>query len=71
MWNGQKIKQPQTASLENYNIEKDGDKYVLGWCFHFNLHKYLYGGIGGFKQSQGLILVKSEYDFGKVGVWIW
>ena len=23
---------------------------------------------GGFKQSQGLILVKSEYDFGKVGV---
>ena len=24
-----KIKQPQTATLEYYNIEKDGDKYVL------------------------------------------
>ena len=33
----QKIKQPQTATLEYYNIEKDGDKYKLGWCFHLIL----------------------------------
>ena len=31
------MKQPQTATLENYNIEKDGDKYVWGWCFHLSL----------------------------------
>ena len=29
MLNDQKIKQPKTATLEYYNIEKDGDKYVL------------------------------------------
>ena len=33
MLNDKKIKQPQTATLEYYNIEKDGDKYVLLQCF--------------------------------------
>ena len=37
MQNHQKIKQPQTATLEYYNIEKDGDKYVLCWCLHLIL----------------------------------
>ena len=39
MLNDQKIKQPQTATLEYYNIEKDGDKYVLLPCFHKILYK--------------------------------
>ena len=39
MLNDQKIKQPQTATLEYYNIEKDGDKYVLLQCFHKILYK--------------------------------
>ena len=29
MLNDHKIKQPKTSTLEYYNIEKDGDKYVL------------------------------------------
>ena len=29
MLNENKIKMPKTATLEYYNIEKDGDKYVL------------------------------------------
>ena len=29
MLNDQKIKQPKVATLQYYNIEKDGDKYVL------------------------------------------
>ena len=29
MLNEQKIKQPKSQTLEFYNIEKDGDKYVL------------------------------------------
>ena len=30
MLNDNKIKQPKSQTLEYYNIEKDGDKYVLG-----------------------------------------
>ena len=30
MLNENKIKQPKSQTLEYYNIEKDGDKYVLG-----------------------------------------
>ena len=29
MLNENKIKQPKTATLEYYNIEKEGDKYIL------------------------------------------
>ena len=29
MFNEQRIKQPKVATLQYYNIEKDGDKYVL------------------------------------------
>ena len=29
MLNEDKIKQPKTATMEHYKIEKDGDKYVL------------------------------------------
>ena len=64
MLNDQKIKQPQTATLEYYNIEKDGDKHVLLPCFHKILYKTIFVKITcAFKQSQGLILVKSEFGF--------
>ena len=33
MLNENKIKQPKSQTLEYYNIENDGDKCVLGWCF--------------------------------------